>query len=86
MLLIYTKIVHTIPLMKNITFRADADLIDRARQIARDRQTSLNAIFRQWLEEYVCHSRPALEFDALMKRLRHVRAGGPYTREEMNTR
>jgi len=68
--------------MKNITFRADADLIDRARQIARDRQTSLNAIFRQWLEEYVCHSRPALEFDAL----RHVRAGGPYTREEMNTR
>ena len=81
MLLIYTKIVHTIPLMKN-TFRADADLIDRARQIARDRQTSLNAIFRQWLEEYVCHSRPALEFDAL----RHVRAGGPYTREEMNTR
>ena len=40
-------------MMKNITFRADADLIDRARQIARDRQTSLNAIFRQWLEEYI---------------------------------
>ena len=86
MLLIYTKIVHTIPLMKNITFRADADLIDRARQIPRDRQISLNAIFRCWLEEYVCQSERALEFDALMKRLKHVRAGGPYTREEMNRR
>ena len=73
-------------MMKNIRFTVDEHLIKQARQIARARKTSLNAIFRCWLEEYVCQSERALEFEALMKRLRHVRAGGPYTREEMNRR
>jgi len=73
-------------MMKNIRFTVDEHLIKQARQIARARKTSLNAIFRCWLEEYVCQSKRALEFDALMKRLKHVRAGGPYTREEMNRR
>ena len=73
-------------MMKNIRFTVDEHLIKQARQIACARKTSLNAIFRCWLEEYVCQSKRALEFDALMKRLKHVRAVGPYTREEMNRR
>ena len=73
-------------MMKNIKFTADEDLVKRARQIARSRETSLNAIFLCWLEAYVCQFERALEFDAFMKQLRHVRASGPYTREEMNRR
>ena len=71
---------------KKITFNMDEHVIKRARQIARARKTTLNAVFRQWLEEYVCQSERLLEFDALMERLKHVKAGGPYTREEMNSR
>jgi hypothetical protein len=44
--------------MKDITFRADEHLIDQARRVARARNTTLNAAFRDWLREYVlCASR-----------------------------
>ena len=38
--------------MKNITLSADADLIEAARQRAAAERTTLNARFRQWLEDY----------------------------------
>ncbi|NQW99373.1 hypothetical protein HQ447_01850, partial [bacterium] len=37
--------------MKNITLSADAHLIGLAREEARARKTTLNALFREWLEE-----------------------------------
>ena len=37
--------------MKNITLSADEDLIARAREQARARQTTINQLFRLWLEE-----------------------------------
>ena len=38
--------------MKNITLSADETLIQRARLVARARETTLNAAFREWLEQY----------------------------------
>ena len=72
--------------MKNITLTADEHLIEQARLMARSRHTTLNAAFRELLQEYVSGSSGAKEVDALMKRLRPVQAGGAFTRDEMNTR
>ena len=72
--------------MKNITFSADEHLIEQARRIARSHQTTLNAAFRGWLQEYVSGASSAKEVDAIMKRLGHVQAGGVFTRDHMNTR
>jgi len=70
--------------MKKITFRADDNLIEEARLVARSRQTTLNAAFREWLETYVRPAGDVHEFDLLIKRLRHVRPGRHFTRAEMN--
>jgi len=72
--------------MKNITFSADEDLIEQARAIARTQKKTLNAAFREWLLQFTQRTGNAQEFDSLMKRLRHVRAGRRFTREEMNER
>jgi hypothetical protein len=39
--------------MKNITFSADPNLIERARTRARQQKKTLNEAFREWLERYV---------------------------------
>lgn len=72
--------------MKNITLSADDDLIEQARQVARSRRKSLNAAFREWLLQFTAQSGSAQEVDSLFRRLRHVRAGRHFTRDEMNER
>jgi hypothetical protein len=72
--------------MKNITFSADEDLIEQARMIARTQKKTLNTAFREWLLQFTQRTGNAQEFDSLMKRLRHVRSGRRFTREEMNER
>ena len=72
--------------MKNVTLSADPDLIEQARAVARARHKTLNAAFREWLQQYAAQSGSAQEVDSLMKRLRHVRAGRHFTRAEMNER
>ena len=69
--------------MKNITFRADESIILRARLVARARGTTLNAAFRECLEQYAGQA-AVKAVDALMHRLQHVRSSGPYSRDEMN--
>ena len=71
--------------MKNITFYADENLIKRARQAAHNQGETLNAIFREWLEEFVFAADRAKEAEKLMKRLRYVK-GRRFTRDEMNAR
>jgi len=80
-----TKIVYTI-FVKNITLSADEDLIERARLVARSQHTTLNAAFREWLVSFTRQSGNVQEFDALMRRLRHVNAGRRFSRDEMNER
>ena len=72
--------------MKNITLSADEDLIEQARLVARSRHKTLNAAFRDWLCQYVAQSGSAGDVQSLMKRLRHVRSGGRFGRDEMNER
>src|SRR5215472_10632638 len=72
--------------MKNITLSADENLIEQARLTAKAQRTTLNAAFREWLERFTGRSGSAQEFDSLMKRLKHVRAGRRFTRDEMNER
>ena len=72
-------------MLKNITFSADEILIREARRQAALQNTTLNELFREWLERYVAQQDAGERFEELMQRLgpRFVRK---YTREEMNER
>ena len=73
--------------MKNITLSAEEHLIEQARQTARAQHKTLNAAFREWLEEYAKRSGDVAAFQRVMERLRgRVVSHGPYTRDEMNER
>lgn len=72
--------------MKNITLSAEDHLIEQARLVARARHQTLNAAFREWLEQYAAQAGAGSAVDALMRRLQHVVSSGPYTRDEMNER
>ncbi len=72
--------------MKNVTLSADEHVIEQARLVARLRHQTLNAAFREWLEQYAAQARGGAAVDALMRRLKHVRSAGPYTRDERNER
>ena len=74
--------------MKNITFRADENLIKEARIMAAREQTSLNAKFCSWLENYVQgqkRTEDALELISDL-RSRYSTSGHNFTRDEMNDR
>ena len=72
--------------MKNITFSADEKLIEKARERARQEQTTLNQRFREWLEGYSGARKP--KKDEILKLLDELSTvtGGPFTRDEMNER
>jgi hypothetical protein len=72
--------------VKNVTLSADEALIEQARLVARSRHTTLNAEFREWLAQYAAQAGAGAAVEALMRRLRHVRSNGPYSRDEMNER
>jgi hypothetical protein len=71
--------------MKNVTFSAEESLIEQARLVARTQHTTPNAAFREWLEQYAAQAGGGA-VDALMKRHRHARSAGPYTRDQLNER
>ena len=73
-------------MLKNITLSAEKKLIERARQRARQRNTTLNAEFRRWLEQYVETPQTSADFEALMEQLSYARPGKSFTRDEMNER
>ena len=72
--------------MKNITLSADEDLIARAREHALARQTTLNQLFRLWLEEVAEQKERSIKIGALLDRLDGVDSGGNFRREEINAR
>jgi hypothetical protein len=72
--------------MKNITLSAEEQLIEQARLLAKSQHKTLNALFREWLEQFTAQNGSTQEFDALMKRLKHVPSGRRFTRDEMNER
>ncbi|MCP5535189.1 MAG: hypothetical protein H7A51_03020 [Akkermansiaceae bacterium] len=72
--------------MKNITLSADEHLIEAAREEARRRKTSLNALFRNWLAEIAAQEERQQKIAKLFEDMDKYNAGGPYTRDEMNER
>jgi hypothetical protein len=72
--------------MKNITFSADDQLIDLAREAARRQHTTLNDAFRHWLASYARPGDAVHTYRKLKKDLGYVKAGRKFTREEMNER
>lgn len=73
-------------IVRNITLSAEEELIERARMRAIREKTTLNAAFREWLARYAGAGTTGKEYRDLMKRLRHVRPGRHFSREELNER
>ena len=73
-------------MLQNITLSAERTLIERARQRAEAQNTTLNAEFRRWLEQYVEAPKTAEDLSALMDRLSYARAGKSFSRDELNER
>ncbi len=73
-------------MLKNVTLSIEDLLIVRAREKAAIAKTTLNALFRQWLARYVGRDRAVGDYQALMERFSHVRAGHSFTRDELNER
>ncbi|EIJ36175.1 hypothetical protein [Thiothrix nivea] len=77
--------------MRNITLSADDDLIERAREKARQQKTTLNNEFRKWLSQYTSNrseaQRRVQAYRELMQELSGVSSGGrKFSRDEMNER
>lgn len=91
MIAVHTKIVYTTPMLKNITLSADEALIREARRQAALQNTTLNSLFREWLERYVtqedidARQLAVARYDELMQQLGR-RFERKFTREEMNER
>lgn len=71
---------------KNITLVADEDLLQRAREKARQENQSLNLLFQHWLNQYVQEDRTQDTYEQLMERLSYAEAGQKFTRDELNER
>jgi hypothetical protein len=83
------KRLRTIPVhMKNITLSAREEAIERGRLVARSRNTTLNVLFRNWLEQLGEGDLRELAYREQMDRMNgRVRVGSSKcTREEMNER
>jgi hypothetical protein len=72
--------------MRNITFSAEDDLIDKARQIATREERTLNEVFREWLAGYVGREDIGRRYEELMKELDYVQVDRTLSRDEMNER
>jgi hypothetical protein len=83
---VYTNAVYA-GAMKNITFSADEQLIEAARERARTEHTTLNEKFRQWLADYTQSQACMHRYDEVMATLRgRLHVGRKLTREQMNER
>ena len=77
---------------ENITLSADENLIKKARDKALSHNTTLNAEFRLWLEQYASKDsdgeRRVKRYQQIMKELSDVvdTGGRKFTRGEMNER
>lgn len=72
--------------MKNITLSADEHLIELAREEARARKTTLNALFREWLEEISRSDEKRRKAQLVISQMSRYDSGGPFTRDQMNER
>lgn len=74
--------------MKNITLSAREEAIQKGREVARNRRTTLNGLFRDWLEQLDEGTLREQAYRQQMERMQgRVRVGRhKFTREQMNER
>ncbi len=72
--------------LQNITLSAEKTLIERARKRAEAKHTTLNAEFRQWLEQYAEYPQTMDDLLALMDQFSYARPGKTFSRDELNER
>ena len=74
--------------MKNITLSAREEAIERGCQMAQERKTTLNALFRNWLDQLgEGELRERAYFEQMNRLQGRIRVGRrKWTREEMNER
>lgn len=73
-------------MLKNITLSADENLIRKARKKAQSDNTTLNSMFRLWLQKYSNLGNNSNDYDILMEALSYAKSTKHYTRDEMNER
>jgi len=61
---------------------AHENLMEQARLVVQGRHTTLNAAFREGLEQPAAQSGGGAAADARTRRLRRVRSSDPYTRND----
>ena len=72
--------------MKNITLSANEHTIELAREEARKRKTTLNALFREWIEDLAAREERRAQMESLFQEMGKYHSGGPFTRDQMNER
>ncbi len=73
--------------LRNLTFSADPEVIERARRKAESRKTTLNSEFRIWLAKYSDETTPTrADIEKLLDRMPYFEAGPRPSREELNER
>lgn len=81
-------VVYTIH-MKNITFSAKEDLIENARKAARDKNRTLNELFREWLKTVGAEAKDLKVAEKLgdtWSKTSYLRIGKKLSRADMNER
>lgn len=73
-------------MLKNITFSADEDLIIRARQKDFSEKSTLNILFRRWLNQYIERKQVDEKIGQVIESMDYTYAGKKFTRDEMNER
>ena len=71
---------------KNITLSAEENIIKKARQRAKQQNTTLNNEFRKWLKQYSSENSNADNYSLIMEHLDYVQSGQHFSRKELNER
>jgi len=78
---------HYFRVMKNITLSADGRTIELAREEARSRKTTLNALFREWIEDLAARDERRKNIKNIFDELdSHITRIPKLTRDQMNER
>lgn len=75
--------------MKNITFSAKEEAIEKARKAAARQHRTLNELFREWLENVnkeALHETASNNLNSLWEQTGYLRVGKKLSRDEMNKR
>ena len=75
--------------MKNITFSAKEEAIEKARKVAARQHHTLNELFREWLDsvnEKALDGEISGNLNSLWEQTGYLRVGKKLSRDEMNER